>query len=230
MARKLVTQYEFDMLGAALKQEGWQVESQYSGDDPEPIMLNIVDFRLVPFDTGRVTLSLTLQEEGDGFKEKIEMEVKRVFAEGKLGIITCEMRRFSIAVRNLPKQYRPNARAGFGYWRVLESRDFGIRFTRSKAAAPGWPLYKHLQHHQHPTYGFEEHQRQYGNGENLLRTPDLAQPRALQVGDRLATGEQVLSPPRRGYNSSVLIHIGDKEHSCWISVAPRLPIALTPRL
>jgi hypothetical protein len=129
MTRKPVTQYEFDMLGAALRQEGWQIECQYSVDDPEPVMLDITDFRLVPIDTGKVTLALTLQEEDNREKENFEVEVKRVFAQGQLGIATCELRHFTVAVHNLPKKYRPGARSRFGYWRVLESRDFGLLFV-----------------------------------------------------------------------------------------------------
>ncbi|MFA6278491.1 MAG: hypothetical protein WCS97_00140 [Candidatus Paceibacterota bacterium] len=228
MPRELqkVTQYEFDMLGAALAQEGWQIECQYSVNDIEPIMLNILDFKLTPFDTGKVQLALTLREKGDLFREEFEIEVKRVFAEGQLGIATGELRRFTVAVRNLPRMHRPGARLGFGYWRVLKPNTFGLLFTRSKAALPGWPLHKHLQHHQHPTYGFEEHLKRYGNGDNLLRTARFAQSQALQVGDILATGDKVLSPPRRGFNGSVLIHLTGGFNGHWIDVASRLPIAL----
>jgi hypothetical protein len=75
-------------------------------------------------------------------------------------------------------------------------------------------------------YGFTEHVRRYGLGDNMLRTPHLAQPCALQVGDILATGDRVLSPPREDYNGSILIHLTGGFDGHWIKVAGRLPIAL----
>jgi hypothetical protein len=75
-------------------------------------------------------------------------------------------------------------------------------------------------------YGLGEHFRSYGNGDNMLRTERMAQPRALQTGDRLATGERVLSPSREGGNGSVFIHLEREGHSDWISVPARIPLAL----
>ena len=86
---------------------------------------------------------------------------------------------------------------------------------------PGLPLY------YHESYGFEKHLSEYdGNGINRLRTPRLAQPRALKVGDILATGDKVLSAPREGGNGLVLIHLTGGTDGHWIDVPARVPIAL----
>ena len=86
---------------------------------------------------------------------------------------------------------------------------------------PGRPMDEHGR-----PYGFERHLKEYGNGTNLLRTERLAQPRALKIGDILATGDEVLSNPRVGFNSSVLIHITGGLDGHWIELPPRIPIAL----
>ncbi len=64
------------------------------------------------------------------------------------------------------------------------------------------------------------------SGENMLRTERLAQPRALEIGDILATGDRVLSPPREGGNGSVLLHLTDGFDGHWVDVPARIPIAL----
>jgi hypothetical protein len=61
---------------------------------------------------------------------------------------------------------------------------------------------------------------------NSLRTPHCAQPRALQKGDMLANGDEILSDPRTGYNSSVLLRLPGGYYGAWIEVAPRIPIVL----
>lgn len=86
---------------------------------------------------------------------------------------------------------------------------------------PGLPM----QHWRKP-YGLQEHLREYGNGDNLLRTDRLAQPKALKPGDILATGDEVLSEPREGGNGSVLVHLTGGLDGHWIGVPGRLPIAL----
>ncbi len=85
---------------------------------------------------------------------------------------------------------------------------------------PGLPLY------HHEPYGFAKHLSEYGNGINRLRTPRLAQPRALKVGDILATGDKVLSAPREGGNGLILIHLTGGTDGHWIGVPARVPIAL----
>ena len=85
---------------------------------------------------------------------------------------------------------------------------------------PGWPD-RVLEN----TYGLEEYRdRHSGDGTCMLRTKSLAQPRALIVGDMLATGEPVVEGPRRGFNSSVLVRL---EKTGWVELAGRLPIALS---
>ncbi|MFA6588178.1 MAG: hypothetical protein WCT08_03855 [Patescibacteria group bacterium] len=77
-------------------------------------------------------------------------------------------------------------------------------------------------------YGFEGHVRYYGTGRNMLRTPRIVQPCALQPGDVLATGEPVLSLPREGGNGTVYIHLsnGRDRDGVWIGVPARIPLAL----
>lgn len=91
---------------------------------------------------------------------------------------------------------------------------------------PGFPF----QYTTEP-YGFEEHRRNIGRGINMLRADYLAQPRALRVGDILATGETIISEPREGGNGSVLLHLEDEwrgvRNGTWIGVPARIPIALS---
>ena len=75
-------------------------------------------------------------------------------------------------------------------------------------------------------YGLREHPNHYGLGDNMLRTERLAQPCALNVGDILATGDKVLSPPREGGNGSVLLHLTGGFDGHWVGVPARIPIAL----
>jgi len=74
-------------------------------------------------------------------------------------------------------------------------------------------------------YGFEEHVLYYGLGDNMLRTARLAQPCALKVGDILATGDKVLSPPREGGNGRVLVHLTGGLDGHWVDIPSRIPIA-----
>ncbi len=79
-----------------------------------------------------------------------------------------------------------------------------------------------------PSYDLNEHYRRHGTGDNMLRTNYCAQPSALCIGDRLVTGETVVSKPRDGGNGGVWIQLQRKPHekSDWIKVAARIPIAL----
>lgn len=84
---------------------------------------------------------------------------------------------------------------------------------------PGWPAKIY-----HPPYGIKEHfEKHSGAGTNMLRTESIAQPRALKKNDTLATREIVIETPRRGFNSSCLIHLS---RVGWVELPPRLPIAL----
>lgn len=86
---------------------------------------------------------------------------------------------------------------------------------------PGTPLLR-----SSAPYNFEGHRKHYGNGTNMLRTERLAQPKALKIGDMLATGDRVLSEPREGGNGSVFIHLTGGFDGHWIDVPARIPIAL----
>lgn len=84
---------------------------------------------------------------------------------------------------------------------------------------PGWPQTIHGC-----SYGLKEHFKTHsGDGTNMLRTSNIAQPMALRTKDILSTGEIVVEDPRGGYNSSSLIHL---DKTGWVELAPRLPIAL----
>jgi hypothetical protein len=89
----------------------------------------------------------------------------------------------------------------------------------SPLETPGWPD----QEAYRQPYGLAEHAREFGNGTNLLRTTDIAQPRALKPCDILASKEMVAQPLRSGYNSSCLVCL---DKSGWVELAPRLPLAL----
>ncbi len=90
-----------------------------------------------------------------------------------------------------------------------------------EASLPGIPLRK-----QGEPYGFEKHLEEYGNGDNNLRTERLAQPRALKIGDILATGNIVLSAPRDAGKGGVWIHLTGGRGGDWVEVSARIPIAL----
>ncbi|MEI7750315.1 MAG: hypothetical protein WCJ25_04935 [Candidatus Moraniibacteriota bacterium] len=64
---------------------------------------------------------------------------------------------------------------------------------------------------------------QKGSGSNGLRDTFVSQPEVVRTGDVLASGETVIEPPRRGWNSSVLIRL---DRTGWVEVASRLPLAL----
>lgn len=70
----------------------------------------------------------------------------------------------------------------------------------------------------------------YGNGHNHARLPFAAQPRALQVGDQLVTGDFVLEPPREGFNGQVILKITGGWRGHEVSVPSRIPIAIWPRV
>jgi hypothetical protein len=57
----------------------------------------------------------------------------------------------------------------------------------------------------------------------MIRDETVAQPVTLKEGDVLATGEVVMERPRRGFNSSILIHLSQNG---WVELAARFPIAL----
>jgi hypothetical protein len=119
---------------------------------------------------------------------------------------------------------RPVEKAGNGSVKVVfvdcDQDEFGIveENQLEMMEIPGWP-----ETRTDLTYGFMEHKRQWGSGTNMLRITNIAQPRALKYGDRLATGSTVTGRPRMGYNGSALICL---DGIGWVELASRLPIAL----
>lgn len=88
----------------------------------------------------------------------------------------------------------------------------------------GTPLYKK------DDFGYDSYVKNYGSGHNRLRvTGRLCQPRALRIGDILATGETVVREPREGGNGAVLVCLGnicDASNGDWLDLPARIPIAL----
>jgi hypothetical protein len=76
------------------------------------------------------------------------------------------------------------------------------------------------------SYGLVQHALLYGAGENKFRTVRFAQPRALRLGDILATGDRVLSDPHEVANGSVELHLTGGHEGHRIEVPARIPIAL----
>jgi hypothetical protein len=89
----------------------------------------------------------------------------------------------------------------------------------SQLETPGWPLEEEF----HKSHGLKECLQRSGDGSNMLRISDIAQPRALKLDDVLASGEKVVKPLRSGYNSSCLACL---DRTGWVEIAPRFPIAL----
>ncbi|MFZ2167801.1 MAG: hypothetical protein WAV50_02940 [Minisyncoccia bacterium] len=206
------TQQRLERLVAALDQGGWHVVEQTWFTDKPPTF-EITDYKLKDHDLHLVinlkpgVLSLTVR-------------IATVFLEGRFGVVNIPE----------PREFVVNCAAFTGnmdratHEKIVGRQEEGLNlvFARDKNAPPGWPL----SEHERRPYGFVEHRERYGNGENRLRTPRVSQPRTLFVGDTLATGDRVLSTPRRGYNSSVLIHLSGGVNGHWIEVASRLPLAL----
>jgi len=89
----------------------------------------------------------------------------------------------------------------------------------SALALPGWQ-----EDITERTFDLETYwAKKRGGGSNMVLEQLLAQPRALRFGHVLATGEQIMESPRRGFNSSVLLRLGI---TGWVELAPRLPLAL----
>jgi len=211
----MASRQDVEILICALMQEGWQIEGA-AADGVAPKMLDILESRFEGY-----VLILTVRPES-GQPVELRGKIGRVLLQGDFGQGMNEPRRFAISFQNLSDAQRRQAAGTTGFWRKLEPGGIGLIFVRDEDAPPGWPERNGVG----ATYGFTEHLRRYGNGDNLLRTPHVAQPQALKVGDVLATGDRVLSPPRSGYNGSVLIHLTGGLKGHWIKVAARIPLAL----
>ena len=103
---------------------------------------------------------------------------------------------------------------------VKEERTSIPRGYLSRLALPGWS-----DDRSDSSYGLAQHfLKKNGSGSNLLFQENcFAQPRALKVGQVLASGEYITRLSRMGRNSSALICLSG---SGWVEMAPRLPIAL----
>jgi len=96
-----------------------------------------------------------------------------------------------------------------------------LKGTLSQLDIPGW---KGKVYEENEFYSLIKYQATHqGDGTNLLRMPNFAQPRALKVGDMLASGEFVTETGRKGYNDIPLIHL---DLSGWVELVPRLPVAI----
>lgn len=77
-------------------------------------------------------------------------------------------------------------------------------------------------------YGYQQHLKEYGNGENRYRSTTFAQPMALEVGDVLVTGERIAGTSTSGFNGSVTIYVDDGP-ICGVrglDVPSRIPLAI----
>ena len=180
--RKPITREGIDTLNAALQQGGWRAEIWYKSFWKVTAAIN--GFSIIPLNTGRILLSLSVE----GRKE-FRQEIREVGIHGEFGS-SLEPRNFFVTFRNLSERYRKQAQDRTAFVRHL-SEGYGIRFVRDKDAPPGWPV---PAAYQNRTYTLAEYKRRCGTGANVLRTGSFAQPFALRVGDKLATGEVVLSP------------------------------------
>jgi hypothetical protein len=207
------------MLSAALNQQDWHLECQPPALEAPPKKHRIIDYRL---EGARLCLNLDF---GNGRELTVACEIKDVYLEGRFGSMHEEPRMFKITCANIPDTKCLRICLGMpdSYWREVFYSCVGLVFVRDKNAPPGWPIPESLTAQP---YGLHEHLRRHGTGDNMLRTTRFAQPQALRVGDLLATGCRVLSPPRWGYNSSILVHLTGGHTGHWIKMAPRLPIAL----
>jgi hypothetical protein len=96
-----------------------------------------------------------------------------------------------------------------------------LKGTLSQLDVPGWEEKVYGDREYYDLLAYQAVHK--GDGTNLLRMPNFAQPRALKVGDMLASGEFVTETGRRGYNGVILIRL---DMSGWVELAPRLPIAI----
>lgn len=206
-------QGDLEILQSALAQEDWQVERLSKKEGGRAELVRISSFSIV-----ERTLFLLL--EPGGVKTLLEIEVQHLVLredyDPKRAAETQYARRIVVADVFAGKNIVSD-----DYWQKIDTAGgIGVVLVRSADAPPGWPI------DIEAPYGYGEHLERYGRGDNLLRTEHVAQPRALKPGDVLATGDRVLSFPRRGFDGHVLVHMAGGTNGCWISMAARLPIAL----
>lgn len=72
-------------------------------------------------------------------------------------------------------------------------------------------------------YDLEGYIRHHGDGSNMFRGKDFAQPRTLRDGDILSNGWRVVGEPEQGFNDSGLITFSNGLSRV---IAPRLPLQL----
>lgn len=208
------------LISAALDQGSWFLNQTPKKDWAASRPLEIVDHRLEGS-----AMSLTIKF-GDNDEATQYVDVLYADLGGRFGVAFAEQQveqEFFLAC-GIPYATREHVEAGSAgaHWQKNNRGDIGLVFVRSADAPPGWPMPSNMT-----PYGYAEHIACYGSGKNLLRTERVAQPRALKPGDMLATGARVLSPPRRGFNDRILVHVtrrgaGEK----WVPIAAELPIAL----
>lgn len=205
-------QGDLEILQSALTQEDWRVERLPKKEGGPMELVRVDSFRI----DGR-TLFLLLESDF-GLRTLLEIEVQylvlREQYDPERAAETPYARRIVVAdlvARN----------TNGNYWQKIDTvGGVGVALVRSADAPPGWPI------DIEAPYGYGEHLERYGRGDNLLRTEHVAQPRALKPGDVLATGDRVLSFPRKGFDGHVLVHMAGGTLGHWVPMAARLPIAL----
>ena len=202
---------DLQVLGRLLDQGDWCVERPPTAGCSPPAMVKIVRSSI------KGAMLFLLLETDDGAKSTLEIEISDFTVPEDYDPTRAATKTTRIIIASLIDSRRKREiRAGIasGYWQTDSSGNVGIVLARSAGAPPGWPCYEMAP------YGYTEHIERLGSGSNRLRTEHVAQPQALEPGDR------VLSPPRSGIHGSVLVHMTGGTNGCWISMAARLPIAL----
>lgn len=211
-------QHDLEILQSALAQEDWRVEclSKETGQPPKLV-------RVSSFKIDEKTLFL-LVESDFGLRTLLEIEVQHLILREDYSPERAAETQYArrIVVADVFFDGKDGKRVvSDDYWQKIDTAGgIGVVLVRGVDAPPGWPL------DTEEPYGYSEHMKRYGGGDNLLRTEHAAQPQALRPGDVLATGDRVLSHPRRGFNGRVLVHMTGGTNGSWISMAAHLPIAL----
>lgn len=217
----MLSSSEVELINAALDQGHWFLECSSRTDEGASKKLEIASHHLTS-QTLSLKISLGIENEG-----ALTVEIRNADLGGRFGTAFAEQQgeqKFFLACKVNPL-HRERIRAGTSgaHWQITDTKDIGLIFVRDADAPPGWPI------REAPSYGYAEHMKHYGKG---LGFPRLrvdgrgAVPLTLKPGDVLLTGDHVLSPPRKGLNGNILVHLTNGGKGHWVPMAARLPIAL----